>query len=195
MSLYSIERGRPEERAEVEAWLHGLNLVGADIRERIVTAWTTTWTSSTHAKLADIPYSLLAPDFPLAQHVNEVTRTGLRLAHRAKDEWGETVDPEIFVPILILHDVDKPLLYVRRGGKVGPSQLARELPHGVVGAMLLRELGLDDRIVAVVATHAANAPFHGDTLEAYLLHYADFFSADRAIMRAGGEPFYQKHWR
>jgi putative nucleotidyltransferase with HDIG domain len=195
MSLYTIERAQPEKRKAVEEWLHGLDRVTAATRERIVTAWTSVWTSSTHATLDELPYSTLAPDFPLAQHVNEVTRTGLDLARRAEAEWGERVDPEIFVPIVILHDVDKPLLYIRDGGKVVYSALARALPHGVVGAMLLRELGFPDPVVATVATHAANAPFHGSTLEAYLLHYADFFSTDRALMRAGTEPFYQKHWR
>lgn len=195
MSIYAIERGRPEKREAIAAWLHGLDLVQPDTRERLITAWTTAWTSSTHAAIEDFPYSPMAPDFRLAQHVNEVTRTGLALAQRAEAEWGEKVDPEIFVPILILHDVDKPLLYVRQGGKVEYTALYRELPHGVAGAMLVRELGFPDQVVATVATHASNAPFHGSTLEAYLLHYADFFATDRALMRAGTEPFYQKHWR
>lgn len=195
MTLYTIERGRADKRAAVAAWLHGLDLVAPDTRERIVTAWTSVWTSSTHAAIEDFPYSPMAPDFRLALHVNEVTRAGLDLARRAEAEWGARLDPEIFVPILILHDVDKPLLYLRQNGKVEYTQLYHELPHGVVGAMLLRELGFADQIVATVATHASNAPFHGSTMEAYLLHYADFFSTDHALMQAGTEPFYQRHWR
>ncbi len=195
MSLYVIEDGPTDKRTAVERWLNGLDLVRPETRERIVTAWTTAWSSSTHETLEDLPYSVLAPDFRLALHVNEVTRTGLDLARRAEAEWGERVDPDVFVPILILHDVDKPLHYVRQNGELTYAPLARVLPHGVVGAMLLRELGFPDLVVATIATHAANAPFHGSTVEAYLLHYADFFSTDHALMRAGTEPFYQKHWR
>lgn len=124
-----------------------------------------------------------------------MTLTGLDLAKRAEALWGDCSDPEVLVPILILHDVDKPLLYTRNGGRVVATQLASELPHGVPGAMLLRDLGFPERVVATVATHAANAPFHGNTPEARILHYADFFSTDHALVQAGTEPFYQKHWR
>lgn len=37
-----------------------------------------------------------------------------------------------------------------------------------------------------------NAPFHGTNFEAYVLHYGDYFAADRAMMLEGKRPFYQK---
>ncbi len=95
------------------------------------------------------------------------------------------VDWDVMMSILILHDVDKPLMYTREGASVGYSQLSRELPHGVVGAMLLKELGFPHTVVSTVATHAGNAPFHGSNLEAYVLHYGDYFSADQALMFLG----------
>ena len=63
------------------------------------------------------------------------------------------------------------------------------------GAMLLKELGFPHLVVSTVATHASNAPFHGSSFEAYVLHYADFFATDHACMREGVTPFYQRHWR
>ena len=73
------------------------------------------------------------------------------------------------------------------------SQLSYELPHGVIGAMLLKELGFPHSVVSTVATHATNAPFHGRNFEAYILHYADMFAADHAFIQAGKIPFYQRH--
>jgi len=125
-------------------------------------------------------------------------RAGVDLARRAAADWGKVVDNDILLPILILHDVDKPLMYVRESpDKVGYSQLARELQHGVVGAMLLKDLGLPHIVVSTVATHAGNSPFHGRNFEAYVLHYADYFATDHAIMLEGDdkEPYYQKHWK
>ena len=52
------------------------------------------------------------------------------------------------------------------------------------------------RIIQVntVATHATNAPFHGSTTEAWLLHYADLFAADHAFRVMGEVPLYlRKH--
>ena len=194
MSTYTITTGMPDKREAVGQWLAGLDLVSPTTRERIVTAWVTAWSSSSFAHLEDMPYSSLAPDYQLAKHVNEVTRAGVDLMHRAAEEWDVQVDLEQMVSILALHDVDKPLLYRREGGVVKSSRLAAELPHGVVGAMLLKELGFPHLVVSTVALHASNAPFHGSTMEAYILHYADFFSSDHALMLAGTKPFYQRPW-
>ncbi|HEY8610463.1 MAG TPA: hypothetical protein VIL69_04130, partial [Roseomonas sp.] len=84
------------------------------------------------------------------------------------------------------------LMYVREDGEVRGSALSRELPHGVPGAMLLREMGFPHRVVHTVATHAHNQPFHGTNAEAWILHYADFFATDRALLLAGTQPFYQR---
>jgi len=194
MAIYRIETGQPQRRAAVRAAFDGLDLVGEDLREKIVTAWVSVWVSSTHDELDRMPYSPDLPDFPLIRHVNEVCRTGLDLARRAEIEWERPYGHDTLVPIFLLHDIDKPLIYETRGGEIDYAPLARQLPHGVIGAMLLRELGFDDHIVATVATHAVNAPFHGSTHEAYILHYADLFSSDRALADGGKTPFYQRHF-
>lgn len=190
MAPYTIDRGSNWRREAVERWLFGLDRVSPALRADIVTAWVSSWASSPHATLEEMPFTPDAPDYPLMAHVNDVTRAGIDLANRAAADWGATVDPEILLPILILHDLDKPLLYVRKGDGAGYSQLAEELPHGVVGAMMLKELGFAHSVVSTVATHATNAPFHGRNFEAYVLHYADLFAADHAFMACGKVPFY-----
>jgi hypothetical protein len=195
---YTIDHTSNSRRRAVEDWLFGLDLVTPDLREKIVTAWVSTWSSSPYAELSEMPYSPGAPHYRLEWHVNDVTRNGLDLARRAAADWGKTVDNNVLVPILILHDVDKPLMYVRESAdKVTYSKLSHELQHGVVGAMLLKELGFDHTIISTVALHAGNSPFHGRNHEAYVLHYADYFATDHAIMLEGPdkEPYYQKHWR
>ena len=83
-------------------------------------------------------------------------------------------------------------MYVRDRNEIKYSALWYELPHGVAGAMLLKELGFSQHIVSTVALHAGNAPYHGRTFEAFLLHYADYFSADHAMMTTGQKPYFQK---
>lgn len=161
------------------------------MRDNIVTAWVSSWASSPYETLEAMPFSA-GVDYPLMHHVNEVTRAGMDLAQRAATDWGTTLDRDIVVPILMLHDVDKPLMYVRDGSEIKHSTLYRELPHGVAGAMLLKDLGFPHKVVSTVALHAGNAPYHGSTFEAFLLHYADYFSADHAMMAVGKKPFYQK---
>jgi hypothetical protein len=188
----TLNEGSAAQRRAVRDWLAGLDRLSPAMAEQVITAWVSAWTSSPYQALEDMPYSTLAPEHRLMDHVNHVTRAGLDLAVRAEADWGVAVEPDILCAILMLHDVDKPLMYVREGGVVRNSTLSRELPHGVPGAMLLREMGFPHRVVHTVATHAHNQPFHGSNPEAWILHYADFFATDRALFLAGTQPFYQR---
>jgi putative nucleotidyltransferase with HDIG domain len=188
---YAIDRTSNWRRKSVEERIWGLNLVSPSLRENVVTAWTSTWASSPYERLEDMPWTT-GIDYPLLSHVNEVTQAGVDLARRAKADWKIELDNDLLVPILILHDVDKPLMYAREGGEVVGTTLSKEIPHGVVGAMLLKELGFSHEIVSVVATHSPKMPFHNRGWAAYVLQHADTFSADHACMVMGKEPGFQK---
>ena len=192
MEPYPIDRTNNSRRRVVEEWLLGLDLVSPEVRDHVVTAWVSSWAPSPHRELSDVPFTPDAPGYQLAWHVNDVTRTGIDLARRAAADWGAEIDRDVLVPILALHDVDKPLLYVREGDGVGFARLAQELPHGVVGAMLLKDLGFPHGVVSAVETHATNAPFHGRSFEAYVLHYADMFAADHPLMKVGKTPYHRR---
>lgn len=193
---FTVTAGTDADRRHVAGLLPHLDRVSPEVAEKTVTAWVTVWRSSGYATPADFPYTLLAPAYRLMDHVAEVAELGVLLADYRSRRWGEEYDPELLVPTLILHDVDKPLLYQPRDGAIVASDLAAEVPHGVLGGFLLRELGFDERIVSIVSTHAANAPFHSGRDEGWILHYADFYSCDHALRthgEPGATPFYQRH--
>lgn len=191
MQPYVIDRSANPRRQKVEEWLFGLDLVSSSVREDIITAWVTSWSSSSHKELADMPLTS-GVDYPLIRHVNEVTRCGIALAEKLSSEWNVRLSDDILLPILILHDVDKPLMYNKMDGVVAYSEVSKQIPHGVLGAMILKELGFPHPVVSTVATHAANAPFHGSNLEALVLHYADLFAADYVLLQYGKTPLYQR---
>ncbi|MCO5066644.1 MAG: hypothetical protein M9924_19865 [Rhizobiaceae bacterium] len=187
---YEITRGSEVARRSVEAALHGLDLVSPQTRELIVTAWVSSLESSPYGSLDEVPWDVLNPRFRLIDHVNETTRIGLELAAIAERLWGKKADIETLASILILHDVDKPLLIEREGNKARYAQLASEIPHGVVGGMMLKELGFPHKVVSTVTVHSPRMPFPGRSLEAYILFYADMFSCDNSMLDAGLKPFY-----
>ncbi|HEY3686285.1 MAG TPA: HD domain-containing protein [Streptosporangiaceae bacterium] len=193
---FTITEGSGADRRRIAGLLPHLDRVPEAVAEKTITAWVTVWRSSPYAEPEDFPYTLHAAGYRLMDHVAEVAELGVLLAEYRERRWREPFDPELLVPALILHDVDKPLLYVPDGAAPRPSPLAAEVPHGVLGGFLLRDLGFDDRIVSIVSTHAANAPFHSPRDEGWLLHYADFFSCDHALRThgdPGAVPFYQRH--
>ena len=191
MPLYTIDKASNSRRKAVEDWLFGLDLVSPGLRENIVTAWVTTWGASPYERLEDMPFSA-GIEYPLMAHVNEVTMAGLDLAKRAKAAWKTELANDLLVPILILHDVDKPMMYDRKGKEIVYSKLSQEIPHGVVGGMLLKELGFSHEIIATVTTHSPKMPYRNNSPAAHILHHADMFTADHAYMAVGQTPGYVK---
>ena len=82
------------------------------------------------------------------------------------------------------------MMFTPKSGKTHYSKLFSEIPHGVVGGMLLKELDFPDRVISTVTTHSPRMPFPGNTFEGYVLHYADHFCCDNALMREGHKPLY-----
>ncbi|MCH6468663.1 HDIG domain-containing metalloprotein [Sinomonas terrae] len=192
-SLYTIQSGSASQREEVLRAMPRLAELGAPLREQATTAWVSAWLASTHDSLESMPYSLQAPDYRLLDHTNEVADAGILLADYAEERWGVGLDQDILLAALLLHDIDKALLYTRAGGAVAADPGRAGLPHGVLGAMLLKEAGLPDAVVTLVGTHAATSPLKTGEPEAWILHYADLFACDHAFRLAPGTvPFFQR---
>lgn len=186
---YTIDRTSNWRREAVAQKIWGLDLVSPGLREDVITAWVTIWAASPYERLEDMPWTE-GVDYPLLGHVNEVTRAGVDLAARAKADWTIDVPTDTMLPILILHDVDKPLMYERKGRDIVRSRLADEIPHGVVAGMMLKELGFTHEVVATVTTHSPKMPFRGRNRAAHILHHADMFSADHILLTMGKTPYY-----
>ncbi|AMM31506.1 hypothetical protein SA2016_0818 [Sinomonas atrocyanea] len=192
-ALYTLQAGDPWQRREVARALPRLAEIAPPLREQAVTAWASAWLSSTHSTLEEMPYSLQAPDYRLLDHTNEVADTGILLADYAWEHWGVALDQDTLLAALLLHDIDKALLYTRDGDAVVADRTRAGLPHGVLGAMLLKEASLPDRVVALVGTHTTTSPVRTEGPEAWVLHYADLFACDHAFGQAEGTvPFFQR---
>ena len=192
-SLYSIQTGDNGQRQEVLQAMPRLAELGALLREQAVTAWVSAWLASTHASLGEMPYSLQAPDYGLLDHTNEVADAGILLADYSCKRWGISFGQEILLAALLLHDIDKALLYTRVEGAAAADSDRACLPHGVLGAMLLKEVGLPDQVVTLVATHSTTSPVKNGGPEAWILHYADLFACDHAFRLAPDTiPFFQR---
>jgi putative nucleotidyltransferase with HDIG domain len=188
-----FDRSKPDDaqRSYLRASLFGLDLVAPARAAQIVEAWAVTWSHSDFTEFDDIPVSRDVAT-PLLAHVNQVAKLGIMLADASATLYGSRPDTDVLMSALLLHDVDKPMLFARSGGDVVASALSKHMPHGVLGALLLAKLGLPGIVVSTVATHATDAPFHGDHPLAMILHYADMFSIDSILSAAGHTPFYRR---
>lgn len=189
--FYEIREPSNDDAALLLERLPRLNELEPEVRARALAAWASSWRSSSHSDLDRLPNSLEVPEYSLVTHTNEVTECGLLLAQFARTQWSVVIDPQVLLATLLLHDVDKPLLYTRCGETYALSDVVGEVPHGVLGGLLLKELHLPDSVVTIVTTHSLQSPWHSDLPESWVLYYADFFAADHVTRTNHRRPVYQ----
>jgi putative nucleotidyltransferase with HDIG domain len=131
-------------------------------------------------ELESIPFTLLIPDckINLVTHTRAVTQTALKVADVIQDFYKAKVDVNIDLLIAggILHDVGKVLEYTREGGKTVKSRTGRLVRHPFAGAALAYKHGLPQEVVHIIATHAGEGDGGYRSVEAVIIHYADFIN-------------------
>lgn len=189
MAFYRRDLVTDQHRQEVRQSLKGLNLVPDETVTRVVEAWAIMWTSSSFERLSDIPAS---PSLrhSLVDHTNDVVRLGRAIGNTYREIASLAYDDHALDQILYLHDIDKMLLFHRTASGVERTKLSRQMPHGVIAGMLLNEMQFSEQVISVVTTHATDAPFHGLSTEALIMHYADMAAIDYVRLHAGQAPFY-----
>lgn len=191
MKSYRIETPDERARAMLMSAFPILNELDDALRDKALTAWHSMVVSSSYGTIGEVPFSHGSDD-TLVGHTNDVIGAGLALAEMAEREWGWQLDRQQLILVLLLHDLDKPLLSEREDGRDIDTPVSLRIPHGVLGALMLTELGFDEAVVAAVATHATHAPLRGPDREVLILHYADLFAADKALLRTARMPFFRQ---
>ena len=101
-----------------------------------------------------------------------------------KDAWTESIDESILLQALILHDIDKPVIVHR-------PETENEIAHGVLGALMARDFGFDERVISLIACHSPKSPVRPGNAMMQILSYADLFSADHILLSEGRKAFFQ----
>ncbi|MEB3031816.1 HD domain-containing protein [[Mycobacterium] nativiensis] len=180
------------QRREILDALPQIEKLPADLQELTITAWACSWLSSPYQRFLEIPMAIPAPDYSLIRHIGDTATAGLALMDIATQRLGRAPDHDTTLAAMLLHDLDSSLIYDRVGDGLDYNKVGRMIQHGVLGAMILRDLDAPDDIVSLVATHALSSPFHPETPEAWVLSYADLFCADHALMKNGSNPIYRR---
>ncbi|MBO9197522.1 hydrolase [Rhizobium sp. 16-449-1b] len=191
MSFYRKDQVRDYHRSTVRAALDGLDALSQPAAARVVEAWSVMWSSSEFSTLNDIPVSPSVP-YSLIAHTNDVVRIGRSLAAAGAGLVSGTFDPELLIEILLVHDIDKMLLFAPKDRGVFPSDLSGKMAHGVVAGLVLNDLGFRDDVISIVTTHATDAPFHVSSIYGLITYYADMAAIDLVLLRCGGTPFYRR---
>lgn len=171
--------------AEVqELWPELEWIQDAGLKKRTLDTWCEGFRRSPlePADLHKIPFTLLIPDCTVSfiAHKRAVVHVAVESARAMERFFKDQMpfDMDILTAGSILIDVGKLLEYEKTGGEPRQSARGKLLRHPFSGAGLCQEMGLPDSIIHMVATHSKEGNLGKRTVEAWIVHHADFMSFD-----------------
>ena len=168
----AIERLWPELR-----WIQS-----TELREQVINTWEKAFERSplTPKDLDQIPFTLLVPDCPVSfmAHKRCVVHIARQAAEAMREFLGDAlpVDLDAVIAGAILADVGKLLEYEKIDGKARQSSRGSYLRHPFTGVALALECGVPDRVCHIIAAHADEGNLVKRSVEAYIVHHADFMT-------------------
>ena len=154
----------------------------ADLKEKVAATWVRAFELSplTPADLEKIPFTLLVPDCPVTfmEHKRCVVHISRASAQAMQEFLGRAlpIDLDTVIAGAILADVGKLLEYEQAKGRTRQSERGRFLRHPFTGVALAMECGVPDRVCHIIAAHAAEGDLVKRSVEATIVHHADFMS-------------------
>jgi putative nucleotidyltransferase with HDIG domain len=154
----------------------------AKLRERVTATWVRAFELSplTPEDLKSIPFTLLVPNCPVTfmEHKRCVVHIARKSAEAMREFLGRAlaIDMDTVIAGAILADVGKLLEYEKVNGQCRESPRGRFLRHPFTGVALAMECGVPDRVCHIIAAHAAEGDLVKRSVEATIVHHADFMS-------------------
>jgi putative nucleotidyltransferase with HDIG domain len=160
-----------------------------ELREKVIKAWARALREGSFENLEDIPFSLTTPDVSLVDHIKWVAEVADSIASLAEKSMGTSVNRDLLIALVILHDLGKAFEYEKKGDKFIKSDIGEKLSHSFLGAHISLEEGISKDLAHLIFTHSKDSPGHPKLLEGIILHYADFAYADILRFQKGMDTF------
>jgi putative nucleotidyltransferase with HDIG domain len=134
------------------------NISDKNLRDLVFQIWATLVRESPYHDIGEAPNftkELMGDDDEtLVRHTNTVVKMSDAVARVFHQAYGTTINYDTLLAGAILHDVDKLLLYERKGDSVELTALGRTVPHGEYGARVAEQAGLPQEVVNIIASHS-----------------------------------------
>ena len=154
----------------------------ASLREKVLETWVRAFQRSPlqPSDLDEIPFTLLVKNCSATfmEHKRCVVHIARRSAEAMQEFLGHAlkIDMDTVIAGAILADVGKLLEYEKVDGVAQQSEKGKLLRHPFTGVALAQECGVPDAVCHVIAAHAGEGDLVRRTVEATIVHHADFMS-------------------
>jgi hypothetical protein len=165
-----------------------LNEIGnGELRGIADRVWLRLWQESGLGHLSDASWFSITrterrTPTTLVEHIRQVADAAIGLVEVARRQ-GSKPDTDLLLTGAALIDVDKLVMADHNTGE--PSDAARYSQHTFYGAHVARTEGAPWPVVHMILSHSKNTSVRPRTLEAVILHYADYAVFDLRNMFEG----------
>jgi len=155
-----------------------------ELREKVLDCWVYAIENSVLSikDLETIPFSLLIKDCKISfmNHKRTAVQLSVDIAKRMKQNFGNEIqiDMDILIAGAILIDVGKLIEYDKVHGQLTTSKAGKLLRHPFSGVSIADRFGLPPEVLHIIAYHAKEGDLAKRSVEAIIVHHADFVSFD-----------------
>ena len=153
-----------------------------ELREKTLNCWVYAIENSilSAEDLEVIPFSLLIKDCNITfmNHKRTTVQLSVDIAKRMKENFGDEIkiDMDVLIAGAILIDVGKLLEYDKVKGKLTTSKAGKLLRHPFSGVAIADRFELPPEVQHIIAYHAKEGDSAKRSIEAIIVHHADFVS-------------------
>ncbi len=153
-----------------------------DLRQNTARTWELALSKSAlSAKdLDEIPFTLLVEDLDVSfmAHKRCVVHIARDSGKQIQSHFGGElpVNMDVLIAGAILADVGKLLEYEKKDGKVVQGSYGKYLRHPFSGVSLAESCDVPPEVCHIIAAHAGEGDHVNRSVEAYIVHHADFMT-------------------
>ncbi|MGE5847425.1 MAG: HD domain-containing protein [Ignavibacteria bacterium] len=155
-----------------------------ELREKVLNCWVYAIENSplTPDDLQVIPFSLLIKDCKISfmNHKRTAVQLSVDIAKRMKENFKEEIkiDMDTLIAGAVLIDVGKLFEYEKINGGLTTSKTGKLLRHPFSGVAVADRFGIPPEVQHIIAYHAKEGDLAKRSVEAIIVHHADFVSFD-----------------
>jgi putative nucleotidyltransferase with HDIG domain len=154
------------------------------LKEKVLNCWIYAVENSVLSidDLQIIPFSLLLKDCKISfmTHKRTAVHLAVEMAKIMKENFKDDIkiDMDILIAGAILIDVGKLLEYEMKDGKLTTSEAGKLVRHPFSGVAIADRFELPPEVQHIIAAHSKEGDLGKRTVEAIIVHHADFVSFD-----------------
>lgn len=166
----------------LELWPELEWIADPGLREKTANTWELALSKSdlSAEDLSIIPFTLLVPDLEVSfmEHKRCVVHIARDCGEQMRKHLGKglSVDMDVLISGALLADVGKLLEYEKKDGRIVQGSYGKYLRHPFSGVSLAESCGIPPEVCHIIAAHAGEGDHVKRSVEAYIVHHADFMT-------------------